>query len=57
MVDFLTLSLQGLFTGIGVAVGTWFANSEIIKHLENMKGENGNGGVKEWFLKRLGLRK
>jgi len=34
----LGLAINGVFTGMGVAIGTWISNRHIIKRMENIKG-------------------
>lgn len=34
--EFIGLALTGLFTGIGVALGSYLANRHIIEHTETM---------------------
>jgi len=39
----LGLAINGVFTGIGVAVGTWIANKHIVSRMENINKDKIKG--------------
>lgn len=47
---YITVVINAIFTGAGVAIGTWFSNTAIIRHLELIENKLNKRGVKNGFI-------
>jgi hypothetical protein len=43
LIDMLPYALVGIFNGFGTAIGVYFAQRSLLKHLDNIKGVIKNG--------------